>query len=81
MLGVSIRADAAVDPYFDDAKIEACLAFVEQELASEVPQVCSACGAEFFGIVEKDGKMLIPTHDHPKPCRAVCFGSGKEGKA
>lgn len=32
---------------------------------------CPECGALFTALT--DG--LIPTHDHPKPCRRVCPGS------
>jgi hypothetical protein len=38
---------------------------------------CPHCGDEFTKL--KDGK--IPTHDFPRPCRAVCPGSGEEPKA
>jgi uncharacterized Zn-finger protein len=38
---------------------------------------CPLCGERFEKL--KDGK--IPTHDFPKPCRAVCRGTGQQPKA
>lgn len=38
---------------------------------------CPYCGEKFTKL--KDGK--IPMHDFPKPCRAVCRGSGQEPKS
>lgn len=37
---------------------------------------CPNCGEQFTKL--KDG--AIPTHDFPKPCRAVCRGSGQQPK-
>lgn len=36
--------------------------------------MCPHCGRLFTQLVKG---RLIPTHDHPPPCRAVCPGSGQ----
>lgn len=36
--------------------------------------MCPHCG-ELFTYAELHERALIPTHDYPRPCRAVCPGS------
>ncbi len=45
--------------------------------AKKPTATCPHCGEQFTKL--KDGK--IPTHDFPRPCRAVCRGSGQQPKA
>src|SRR6185437_257307 len=42
--------------------------------AEVIAGVCPNCGETFAEL--KDGK--IPTHDFPRPCRAVCRGSNQQ---
>jgi hypothetical protein len=44
---------------------------------STVIGVCPNCGEKFSEL--KDGK--IPSHDFPRPCRAVCCGSGQQPRS
>ena len=37
---------------------------------------CPNCG-ELLEPVLKRGVPVVPTHDFPRPCRAVCPGSGQ----
>ena len=48
----------------------------EDDSKANKPYECSHCGKRFSAL----RKGLIETHNYPKPCRAVCPGSGKEPK-
>lgn len=38
---------------------------------------CPYCGWEYEDHVESLHIRLVPTHDFPKPCRAICPGSSR----
>jgi hypothetical protein len=40
---------------------------------------CPHCGKEFLGSFTSGG--LVPYHDFPVPCRAVCPGSGQHPRS
>lgn len=48
-------------------------AFNEDQRSAEPDMKCPHCGKQFWPAALVGS--LIPTHDYPPPCRAVCPGS------